>query len=73
MFLTNTGFVCVLEDNNGQWWCVGYDNPARVETAYANRNERFESNSYQIEINTISNDHILTAIDKEWVKQNILT
>jgi hypothetical protein len=64
-FLANR-YVVVFEDNNGYFWCMGYSLGAKVD------GYRRSLNEYELILNAISDNNILTNISKEYVVNNII-
>lgn len=59
-------YILVFVDNNGEYWCTGYKYGAKIQ-AY-----KRENNEYMLEFNAISDNKLLTSLDKNYVKNNIL-
>lgn len=65
-------FIVVFQDNNGNWWISGYTSHASIDTVVLTTGRRYDSNQYTLKITSNSADNIITNIDEEWVKNNIL-
>ena len=65
-------FIVVFQDNNGNWWISGYTSHASLDTVVLTTGRRYDSNQYTLNITSNSADNIITNIDEEWVKNNIL-
>ena len=65
-------FIVVFQDANGNWWISGYTSHASIDTVVLTTGRRYESNQYTLKITSNSADNIITNINEEWVKNNIL-
>lgn len=65
-------FIVVFQDNNGNWWISGYTSHASLDTVVLTTGRRYDSNQYTLNITSNSADNIITNIDEDWVKNNIL-
>ena len=65
-------FIVVFQDNNGNWWISGYASHASIDTVVLTTGRRYESNQYTLKITSNSADNIITNINEDWVKNNIL-
>jgi surface protein len=65
-------FIVVFQDANGNWWISGYTSHASLDTVVLTTGRRYESNQYTLKITSNSADNIITNIDEDWVKNNIL-
>lgn len=65
-------FIVVFQDSNGNWWISGYTSHASLDTVVLTTGRRYDSNQYTLKITSNSADNIITNIDEEWVKNNIL-
>jgi hypothetical protein len=59
-------YILVFLDNNGYYWVMGYRHGAGVD------GYRRENNEYILEFNAVSENKILTNIDKQYIKDSIL-
>ena len=64
-FLVNK-YIVVFQDNNSQWWTMGYRHGAKVDAYKRAKNE------YILTLNAISENKILTSIDEDYVNANII-
>ena len=65
-------FIVVFQDANGNWWISGYTSHASIDTVVLTTGRRYESNQYTLKITSNSADNIITNINEDWVKNNIL-
>lgn len=65
-------FIVVFQDSNGNWWISGYTSHASLDTVVLTTGRRYDSNQYTLNITSNSADNIITNIDEDWVKNNIL-
>jgi len=59
-------YILIFLDNNGYYWCMGYRHGASTD------GYKRENNEYILEFNAISENKILTNIDKQYIIDSIL-
>ncbi len=59
-------YILIFLDNNGYYWCMGYKHGASTD------GYKRENNEYMLEFNAISENKILTNIDKQYIIDSIL-
>lgn len=59
-------YIIVFQDNNSEYWCMGYKYGSSVD------GYKRENNEYILEFNDVTDNKLLTSLDSTYVKSSIL-